>query len=588
MLFMKGTFVNLSLKHYRNLLFKYLKPQWSLALLLLVLLLINMGLALVNPQIIRTFIDTISAGGAMSALISTALLFLIVALVKQAVAVYEGYVAENLSQLATNRMRSDLTLHCLRLDPSFHTSRTPGELIERIDGDVSTLGNFFSRFLVSLFGNVLLILGVLILLYRVDWRVGLALTAFCLVCLVVMHRLRGAGADAWEKERQASAELFGFIEERLAGTEDIRSSGGTLYMMRGLAEKVRQRVQTVKRAARIGFLSWGIPPIFFAAGGAVVLAIGVYLFREGIITIGTVYLIFGYTNLVNDPIQQIVNQMRDLQQASGSMKRVMNLFDVHSDLQDGAKRIPAGPLSLVFDDVSFAYSEDVPVLKHISLSQPAGTVMGLLGRTGSGKSTMTKLLTRLYDPQQGVIRVGGIDLRELQVDSLRASIGMVTQDVQILYATVRDNLTLFDESIPDDRIVRALEELGLEQWYESLPEGLSTRLAPGGSGLSAGEAQLISFARVFLKDPRIVILDEASSRLDPATERRLEHAVDRLMEGRTGIIIAHRLATVLRADTIMILDDGCCCEYGTREKLAYDPGSRFAQLLHTGLEEVMA
>src|SRR5579884_3046962 len=585
---MKEDCMKLPLRQYRALLVTYLKPQWHLSLILLILLLINMGLALVNPQIIKVFIDTISVGGTMSMLIEMALLFLVVALVKQGVAVYEGYVAENLSQLATNRMRADLTLHCLRLDPSFHTSRTPGELIERIDGDVSTLGNFFSRFLVALFGNVLLVIGVLILLYRVDWRVGLALTIFCLASLVVVGRLRGISTGAWERERQASAERFGFIEERLAGTEDIRSSGGTMYTMQGLLEKTRLHVQAVKRAAIRSSLSWGIPTIFFAAGSAVSLAIGVYLFREGTATLGTVYLIFGYTTVINDPISQIVNQMRDLQQASGSIKRVLDLFAIRSELQDGEQMVPDGPLSLAFDDVSFSYVEDVPVLEHISFELPVGTVMGLLGRTGSGKSTMTKLITRLYDPGQGAIRAGGVDLRALQLDSLRGSIGMVTQDVQILHATVRDNLTLFDDSIPDERIVRALAELGLEQWYASLAEGLDTVLAPGGTGLSAGEAQLISFARVFLKDPRIVILDEASSRLDPATERRLEHAVDRLMEGRTGIIIAHRLATVLHTNTIMILENGRCCEYGAREELVRNPDSRFAQLLRTGLEEVMA
>ncbi|GHO94141.1 helicase [Reticulibacter mediterranei] len=579
--------MDLQLRQYRDLLLKYLKPQWSLALFLLLLLLINMGLALLNPQMIRIFIDTISSGGAISTLISTALLFLVVAVLKQCVAVCEGYMAENLSQLATNHMRSELMLHCLQLDPAFHTSHTPGELIERIDGDVSTLGNFFSRFLVALFGNLLLILGVLILLYRIDWRVGLIVTTFCFICLIVLYRLRNLSANAWERERQASADLFGFIEERLAGTEDIRSSGGTLYMLRGLAEKTRQRVRMTQRAAIRSSVSWIIPPIFFAAGSAVALAMGVYLFREGSATLGTVYLIFGYTNLINDPLQEIVRQMRDLQQASGSIKRVLDLFKVHSTIQDGKQNLPDGPLSIVFDDVSFAYAQDVPVLKHISFSQPAGTVMGLLGRTGSGKSTITKLLTRLYDPQQGAIRVGSNDLCTLQLASLRSSIGMVTQDVQILHATVRDNLTLFDTNIPDGKIVQALEELGLAQWYESLPEGLDTVLAPGGSGLSAGEAQLISFARVFLKDPRIVILDEASSRLDPATERRLEHAVDRLMESRTGIIIAHRLATVLHADTILILEDGSRCEYGKREELARNPDSRFAHLLRTGLEEVM-
>jgi ATP-binding cassette, subfamily B, bacterial len=580
--------VDLQLKQYRDLLLKYLKPQWSLALFLLLLLLINMGLALFNPQMIRIFIDTISTGGATSTLISTALLFLVVAVLKQSVAICEGYVAENLSQRATNHMRTELMLHCLQLDPAFHAAHTPGELIERIDGDVSTLGNFFSRFLVALFGNILLVLGVLILLYRIDWRVGLILTTFCLACLIVIHRLRNLSANAWEKERQASADLLGFIEERLAGTEDIRSSGGTLYMLRGLAKKTRQRIQMTQRAAIRSSISWILPSIFFAAGSAVSLAMGVYLFREGRATLGTVYLIFGYTALINDPLQEIVRQMRDLQQASGSIKRVLDLFAIHSTIQDGEQSLPAEPFSIVFDDVSFAYAQDVPVLQHISFTQKAGTVMGLLGRTGSGKSTITKLLTRLYDPQQGAIRVGNGDLRTLQIAALRNSIGMVTQDVQILHATVRDNLTLFDATVSDERIVQALGELGLAQWYESLPEGLDTVLAPGGSGLSAGEAQLISFARVFLKDPRIVILDEASSRLDPATERRLEHAVDRLMEGRTGIIIAHRLATVLHADTILILDNGTCSEYGAREELARNPDSRFAHLLRTGLEEVMA
>jgi ABC-type multidrug transport system fused ATPase/permease subunit len=580
--------VNLQFKQYRDLLLKYLKPQWPRALFLLLLLLINMGLALFNPQMIRIFIDTISSGGAISSLISTALLFLVIAVLNQCVAVCEGYVAENLSQLATNHMRSELMLHCLQLDPAFHTSHTPGEMIERIDGDVSTLGNFFSRFLVALFGNLLLVLGVLILLYRIDWRVGLIVTTSCFICLIVLYRLRNLSADAWEKERQASADLLGFIEERLAGTEDIRSSGGTLYMLRGLVEKMRQRVHITQRAAIRSSAIWVLPSIFFATGGALALAMGVYLFREGSATLGTVYLIFGYTNLINTPIQEIVRQMHDLQQASGSIKRVLALFAIHSTIQDGKQSLPAGPLTIGFDDVSFAYAQDVPVLKHISFSQPAGTVMGLLGRTGSGKSTITKLLTRLYDPQQGTIRVGNNDLRTVQLASLRSSIGMVTQDVQILHATVRDNLTLFDAGIADEIIVQALEELGLDQWYESLPEGLDTVLAPGGSGLSSGEAQLISFARVFLKDPRIVILDEASSRLDPATERRLEHAVDRLMEGRTGIIIAHRLATVLHADTILILENGSCCEYGAREALARNPDSRFAYLLRTGLEEVMA
>ncbi|HEV2072062.1 MAG TPA: ATP-binding cassette domain-containing protein, partial [Thermomicrobiales bacterium] len=222
------------------------------------------------------------------------------------------------------------------------------------------------------------------------------------------------------------------------------------------------------------------------------------------------------------------------------------------------------------------------VVLDISFRLAPGEVLGLIGRTGSGKTTLTRLLFRLHDPTAGTIRIGDMNLREYRLSDLRAEIGIVTQDIQLFRASVRDNLTLFDSSISDEQIRSALEGLGLAPWLSSLPDGLDSLLASGGAGLSAGEAQLLAFARVFLRHPRIVVLDEASSRLDPGTERRLERAVDRLLEGRTGIIIAHRLATVQRADSIIVLEDGRIVEYGRREDLAADPTSRFARMLRTG------
>ena len=240
-----------------------------------------------------------------------------------------------------------------------------------------------------------------------------------------------------------------------------------------------------------------------------------------------------------------------------------------------------------FSILNSQFSISDAVLHDISLHIVAGRTLGILGRTGSGKTTLTRLLFRLYDVTGGAIRVGGSDIRDLRLDSLRARVGMVTQEVQLFHATVRDNLTFFDTSIPDARILAALKELELLPWYQGLPDGLDTVLAAGG-GLSAGEAQVLAFTRVFLHDPGLVILDEASSRLDPATERLIERGVDRLLAERTGIIIAHRLATVLRADDILILEDGRIREYGEREALRADTHSRFAELLRTGMEEVLA
>jgi ATP-binding cassette subfamily B protein len=250
--------------------------------------------------------------------------------------------------------------------------------------------------------------------------------------------------------------------------------------------------------------------------------------------------------------------------------------------------IESHPLKLTFKDVTFSYNESDAVLNRLSFDLRAGSVLGLLGRTGSGKTTMARLIFRLYDVQHGSIKINAVDIKNLQLDSLRRNIAIVTQDVQLFKASIRENLTFFDRTISDEKIISTLEELELGDWYRALPKGLDSELETGSRSLSAGEAQLLAFTRVFLKNPGLVILDEASSRLDPATEQKLEHAIDKLLKNRTAIIIAHKLDTIHRADDILILDRGNVLEYGNRKTLAENSNSRFYQLLQTGMEEVLA
>jgi ABC-type multidrug transport system fused ATPase/permease subunit len=250
--------------------------------------------------------------------------------------------------------------------------------------------------------------------------------------------------------------------------------------------------------------------------------------------------------------------------------------------------LPPGPLAVELDGVSFGYADDTPVLRDINVSLEPGRVLGVVGRTGSGKTTLTRLLLRFYDPLAGVVRLGGVDVRTVRLAAVRARIGLVTQDVRLFNASVRDNLTLFDDSVPDERISAALDTLGLAPWLHELPRGLDTPLGPEGAGLSAGQAQVLACARILLCDPDLVILDEASARLDPVTDRLVHTALGRLLDGRTGIIIAHRLATITCADDILVLEDGQMREYGPRLALAADPTSRFAELLRVAAEEVTA
>jgi ATP-binding cassette subfamily B protein/ATP-binding cassette subfamily C protein len=269
------------------------------------------------------------------------------------------------------------------------------------------------------------------------------------------------------------------------------------------------------------------------------------------------------------------------------------LLDLSSALPDGKERFPLvgadhGAVGVAFHNVTFGYVADEPVIQDLTFSVQPGKVLGILGRTGGGKTTLARLLFRLYDPQSGEVRVNGVPVQKIRLRELRRQIGMVTQDVQLFHASVRDNLTFFKRTIPDACILDAIDEVGLAAWYRTLPDGLDTVLGTDGEGLSAGEAQLLAFTRVLLSNPGLVILDEASSRLDPVTERMIEQAMEKLFAGRTAIVIAHRLATIQRVDNILIIEDGCIIEQGDRKTLAKDADSRFAALLRTGLEEVRA
>ena len=286
--------------------------------------------------------------------------------------------------------------------------------------------------------------------------------------------------------------------------------------------------------------------------------------------------------LLEAPIEQITQQMQELQKAGAGIGRIDELFAMKSKLPRGKDvALPTGALPLSFERLGFAYG-DKRILDDVSFRLESGKVLGLLGRTGSGKTTLTRLIFRLYDPTTGSVKLGGVDTRDAAPESLRERVGMVTQEVQLFHASVRDNLTFFSPDIPDARIEAVLRDLGLGAWLDGLENGLETTLAPGGGGLSAGQAQLLAFARVFLKDPGLVILDEPSSRLDPATEQLLERAVDKLLQGRTAIIIAHRLETVRRADDILMLKDGRILEHGARSALVRDQNSNFSQLLRAG------
>src|SRR5438105_3195844 len=421
----------MSFRPRRALLATYLRPEWRRAVLLAVLLLSGIGLELANPQIAKAFIDEAQSGEPLVRLVWIALLFFAVALLTQAATVAETCVAEDLGWRTTNALRADLTRHVLALDVSFHSAHTPGELIERIDGDVSAIAGFFSRFVVEVIGNAIFLVGVLFLLYREDWHIGALITVFAALALVFMTRGGAFVSVRARLAREAAADLSSYLQERLVGLPDLKTSGADAYAMRKLDERLGARFHRANAAAMAGTIFNGTVGVLLALGTGAALAGSAYLYEAGAVTLGSVYLVFRYTGMLHTPLQRLTRQMNSLQQATGAIVRVRELFatPVHINDGDGAP-LPRGPLAVELDAVSFAYGSE-PILHRVSCRVEPGEILGVLGRTGSGKTTISRLLFRLYDANEGVVRLDGSDIKTTRLADLRARVGLVTQDVQL-------------------------------------------------------------------------------------------------------------------------------------------------------------
>ncbi|MBT5536706.1 ABC transporter ATP-binding protein, partial [Candidatus Poribacteria bacterium] len=493
--------------HYAALLREQLRPHTPRVLLLALFMFSGIGLGLINPQLLRYFIDTAKAGGAVRALLMAAGAFIGISIARQLITLVSSYLGQDIGWRVTNRMRGELALHCLNLDMWFHNARTPGEMVERVDGDTTTMANFFSEFVVQVIANALLLVGVLVFVWIEDWRVGVALTLFSALALYVYNLTRSVAVPLYAAEREGYSRLYGFLEERLVGIEDIRTNGGIPHTMDRFYEENDEVYGRVRRAEIMGELLRAITGVLFAFGHALAMGLCIVLYREGTFNKGAVFLIFNYTAMLRRPLFNISRQINDLQRATAGMGRIDELYRTTSKIEDGSRPMVDDPaLAVEFDGVTFEYVEGQPVLRDVSFELAPGKTLGLLGRTGSGKTTITRLLFRLYDPQHGDVLLGGAPVTEMPADDLRKRVALVTQDVQIFQASVRENLALFGPDVDDARIMQALEGLGLSDWALGLPDGLDTEITS--STLSAGEAQLLAFTRVFLRDPGLVILDE--------------------------------------------------------------------------------
>jgi ATP-binding cassette, subfamily B, bacterial len=559
-----------------------LRPDARRWVVLGVLVAIGSGFALAGPLVVRRIVDRATDGASAGELTRLAAVFLAFAVATQLLAVTVAWYATVAAWTTTNALRMRMARHVLGLDHEFHRRHTPGDLIQRVDGDVTAVSDFLGQVVPKAAGAAFTVIGMVAVLVVLDWRVALGMVLYLALSVGVVLRSRHRAIVESSDEMGALGRLYGGIEERLTAAEDLRANGAADHIAWRFVEDSTAALSSGVRRERAFLVMWWLVQGAVAAGWILVLVLGALLVSADAITLGTAFLLYQYVLLISRPLEQMVHELETVQKANGAMLRVAELTATRPTIVDtGRESPPAGPLAIEFRGVNFDYGDDQPVLRNLDLALAAGRSVGVIGQTGSGKTTFSRLILRLIEATQGSLLLGGVATTDIPMPELRRRVALVPQEVELFAGSVRDNVTLFDDAPTDAEVIATLRAVGLDQLADG---GIHRSLGSGGAGLSAGEAQLLALARVWLRQPDIVVLDEATARVDPETELRLEAAITKLISGRTAIVIAHRLSTLRHVDDIVVFDHGRVVEFGRREDLAGDDESRFAVLLALALE----
>ncbi|MGZ4628046.1 ATP-binding cassette domain-containing protein [Oryzihumus sp.] len=483
---------------------------------------------------------------------------------------------------AEGRLRADLLDAALHQPLPTLTEQAVGEVLDRIDDDTHEVGTLLRQSawqaIRTLFAS-----GPLWIVAGTTWWPAFFLFPLAgMAALVTVRPLLPTLSARKVVEEAAWTDHAAAMEEGVAGRDDLRASLGQAHVVRRcteLAAEVHKRFAGVlELESRIGRRTGTLLHAVLAATAVV----GVTLVVNARLDTAELVTLFLVTTMFVGQTDMLARHLPDPQAGFGAVLRLRGLLGAESEPL-GGDDLPAGPLDIEFRDLHFSYAEGRFALQQVNVDVAAGTTCALVGRTGSGKSTLASLLSRAVEPERGSVLIGGVDVLDVDLQRLRSAVGVVTQRTEILAGTLAENITLF-EPVPRAEVERAVAELGLEDWVAGLPEGLDTPLGPGGTTLSSGEEQLVAFARLLVRDVRVVVLDEATARMDPVTEANVVRAAERLLSGRTGLLVAHRLSTTRRAEHVAVLDAGRVVQQGSRARLAAQPGP-FRQLLEAAAEE---
>ncbi|HEV2857357.1 MAG TPA: ABC transporter ATP-binding protein [Solirubrobacterales bacterium] len=558
-----------------------LRPYRGRLALMFVALLLETGAALAPPYLLGKAIDSGIRAGDVAALDWIVAAFVFATVLYAVATFWETYLVGWIGTRALQDLRERIFSHLQSMSIGFFTRRSPGVLISRMTNDVEALNQLVTSGFVTIFSSTLTLVGVVVILLALDLKLALITFVTFPLLAVASVVFRIVSADTYRATRERIAAVTAYLQETLSGVRVVRSFGQERRHQTQMTALNEENRDVNMKTVYLNASYFPAVELLAAVGTAVILLYGGSQAVNGAIEVGVVVAFVGYLTRFFEPIQELSQLYTTYQQGMAALDKIFDLLDTAPDMVDAPGAVDPGTLrgEIELEGVWFSYAEqtaseegaaagdDIWALRDVDLHVPPGQTLALVGATGAGKSTFAKLVARFYDPQKGIVRVDGHDLRGVQQRALRRQLGIVPQEGFLFSGSVRENVAFGRPEASEEEIEAAIAAVGATDFVAKLPQGLDTEVGERGIQLSAGQRQLVAFARALLAEPRILILDEATSNVDVRTEKTIERGLERLLHGRTAIVIAHRLSTIRRAGKIVVLENGQIAEQGTHDDL---------------------
>lgn len=566
--------------HIIKRMFKWIKPYYGWMILSCIIMLFASVISLLSPYLTRMAIDKAIPEKNYKLLIILSIILLVSTLIVRILLAQKLKIMTRVAQKIIVKIRTEVFTKLQSLPFSYFDSRPHGKILIRVVNYVNSLSDLLSNGIIQLISDLFTLIVIIGFMLAIDPRLTLVSMAVMPLLLIILISMKKKQHNAWKQESYKRSNLTAYLSESLNGMK-VTQSFAREKENQSLFDDLCDKCKTVWiKAVNINNIIWPVVDNLSTLGVALVYISGIAWLGDGLggtVTVGTLVAFAGYIWRFWMPIQNLGNFYNSMVTTGAYVERIFELLDEPEDITDkpGAKELPPIRGHIDFNNVNFSYEKDVPVLKNINFTIKPGMSVAIVGPTGAGKTTIVNLLSRFYNPDNGQILIDGLDIQELQIKSIRKQVGVMLQDSFLFTGSIMENIRYGRLDATDEECIEAAKAVQAHDFISAFPDGYNTILNANGGGLSQGQKQLISFARVLLSDPRVLILDEATSSVDTETEKAIQNGLDKLLKGRTSFIIAHRLSTIRNSDTIFFVNHGEIVERGNHEELMNLKGHYF-------------